>query len=210
MYTEGRRLIQERPHVLQSEAHYKESQTKEAHVFCVTLNYITSLCTSRKRRSRSSSQKEIRRELQSIPKTMHIPSGQGCSGQSSHFNAFVHWWVIYECTCPHHAEYLAVFDQKQHVPRAPPSLFTQSHPEWLFCFPNEKSPQREMFCWCGKGETKNSRSTKRHQNQSSKTVVSSGKKCPFPSFSHPPSLLPIFPSSLAITSRCQGFNTIFF
>ena len=90
VYTEGRRLIQERPNVLQSEAHYKESQTKEAHVFCVTLNYITSLCTSRKRRSRSSSQKEIRRELQSIPKTMHIPSGQGCSGQSSPFNAFVH------------------------------------------------------------------------------------------------------------------------
>ena len=37
----------------------------------------------------------------------------------------------------------------------------------LICFvsPDEKSPQRATFCWCGRGETKNGRSTKRHQNR---------------------------------------------
>ena len=44
----------------------------------------------------------------------------------------ISWWVIYECTRPHHAECSAVFDQNQHGPHVPPSLFTQSHPEWLF------------------------------------------------------------------------------
>ena len=34
----------------------------------------------------------------------------------------------------------------------------------FFCFPRRKSPQRETFCQCGRGETKNGRSTKRHQN----------------------------------------------
>ena len=43
----------------------------------------------------------------------------------------------------------------------------------IFCFvsPDENSPQREMFCQCGRREKKNGRSTK-----SSKTVLSSEKK----------------------------------
>ena len=51
------------------------------HVSYTWLNYITSACPCRKKRSRRShrtrshSQKEIRKELQSIPKTIHIPSG---------------------------------------------------------------------------------------------------------------------------------------
>ena len=79
---------------------YKGSQTKEARVLHVTLNYITSVCTCRKKRSRGShsprshSQKEIRRELESIPQTIHISSGQEpalqphnslCSNKFNHF-----------------------------------------------------------------------------------------------------------------------------
>ena len=69
------------------------------------------------------------------------------------------------------------FDQKQHAPHALPSLFTRACPKWLFlCFPRWKTSQREMFCRCGRGETKNSRSSKRHQKwMSPKTVLSSGK-----------------------------------
>ena len=37
-------------------------------------------------------------------------------------------------------------------------------PSDLFVFPDEKSPQREVFCQCERSETKNGRSTKRHQN----------------------------------------------
>ena len=75
--------------------------------------------------------------------------------------------MIYEPTCPHHAECTAVFDQKQHDPHVPHSLFTESYSKGHFIFvsPDEKSPQREMFCQCERGETKNDRSTKRHQNQ---------------------------------------------
>ena len=80
---------------------------------------------------------------------------------------FAHFiMVIYEHTCPHHAECSAVFDQKQHNPHAPPSLFTQSRPDQLFFVSlDEESPQRETICQCGRGETKNGVSTKRHQNQ---------------------------------------------
>ena len=54
------------------------------------------------------------------------------------------------------------------TPCAPPSIFTQSHPKWLvFLSPDEKSPQRETFGWCGRGETKNSRSTKASKSTSS-------------------------------------------
>ena len=43
--------------------------------------------------------------------------------------------MIYECICLHHAE-CSAFDQKWHDPRAPPSLFTQSHPlETFSLFP---------------------------------------------------------------------------
>ena len=57
--------------------------------------------------------------------------------------------------------------KKQHDPFALPSLLTRSCPKQLFLFvsPDEKSPQRETFYWCGIGETKNSGSTKRYQNK---------------------------------------------
>ena len=47
----------------------------------MTLNYITSVCKRVKKQSQDKkcSQNEIRRELQSIPKTIHIPSGQWLS-----------------------------------------------------------------------------------------------------------------------------------
>ena len=53
-----------------------------------------------------------------------------------------------------------------HTHRVPPSLFTCSWPQWLLFVPlDEKSPQRETFCPCGRGETKNGQSPERHQNQ---------------------------------------------
>ena len=47
-----------------------------------------------------------------------------------------------------------------HPPYSPDLILSN-----MFFVPlDEKSPQREIFCQCGKTETKNSRSTKRHQN----------------------------------------------
>ena len=43
------------------------------------------------------------------------------------------WWVIYEHTCPHHAECSAVFDPKRHDLHASPSLFTSTQPSDFFC-----------------------------------------------------------------------------
>ena len=78
----------------------------------------------------------------------------------------ISWWVIYERTCPHCAQCSSVFDQNQHDPHASPSLFTQSHHKQPFLLPLvKKIPQRETFCSYGRGETKNSRIIKRHQNQ---------------------------------------------
>ena len=50
---------------------------------------------------------------------------------------------------------------------APSYLFTWSAPRVMFSlFPQlKKSPHWEMFCQCGRGETKNGRSTKRHQSR---------------------------------------------
>ena len=47
-----------------------------------------------------------------------------------------------------------------HPPHSP--LLTPNNT--FFVLSDVKSPQREMLCQCGRGETKNSRSTKRHQN----------------------------------------------
>ena len=47
--------------------------------------------------------------------------------------------------------------------------------DYFFVSLDEKSPQRETFCICGRGETKNGRSTKRHQNRWVQKPLSSGK-----------------------------------
>ena len=50
--------------------------------------------------------------------------------------------------------------------------------DFFFVFPGEKSPQREMFCQCGKGQIKSGRSTKTHQNrQVQKLFLAVGKMC---------------------------------
>ena len=47
--------------------------------------------------------------------------------------------MIYEHTLPHRAECLAVFDQKRHDPRAPPSLIHTISPQvTLFVSQDEK------------------------------------------------------------------------
>ena len=48
-------------------------------------------------------------------------------------------------------------------PHVPPSLFMQGT-FFFFVSLDEKSPQREMFCWCRRGGTKNGGSHRRHQN----------------------------------------------
>ena len=48
-YTDGGGSVWGRPHLLQSEACYEGSQTKEACVLCVTLNYIISVWAYRKK-----------------------------------------------------------------------------------------------------------------------------------------------------------------
>ena len=52
--------------------------------------------------------------------------------------------------------------------------------DFLFvCFPvwKEKFPQGEMFCWCGRGETKKGRSSKRHQNWRAQKLFCTVEKC---------------------------------
>ena len=44
------------------------------------------------------------------------------------------WWVIYKHTCPHRAEYSAVFGQKRHDPCAPPYLPNLSPSNFFFWF----------------------------------------------------------------------------
>ena len=52
--------------------------------------------------------------------------------------------MICECTCPHHTECSAVFDQK--IARPPCSTLSTDLPLSDFLsFPDEKSPQRETF-----------------------------------------------------------------
>ena len=85
-------------------------------------------------------------------------------------------WLIYWCTCPHPTEHSAVFWPKM-ARLLCPTLPIHPFLPWVtfFCFLRwKKTPQRETFCWWLRGETKNSRSSKRHQNIS-KTVLSSVK-----------------------------------
>ena len=78
------------------------------------------------------------------------------------FNAFAHF-MIYECTCSHHAEHSAVLDPKWHDPHAPPSVLIWSCPEQHFCFPRWKVLKGR--CFANADEVKQKvRSTKRHQN----------------------------------------------
>ena len=66
----------------------------------------------------------------------------------------ISWRVIYKCTSPYCIGCSAVFDKKWHDPSAPPSLLTQSCLEWLY-FPVWRRSSKRVFCWCGRGETKN-------------------------------------------------------
>ena len=67
---------------------------------------------------------------------------------------------------PAHTALFAVFDENGMTSLAHPS-YSPDLALNSFCFVlvslDEKSPQREMFCRCAGSETKNSRSTKRHQ-----------------------------------------------
>ena len=77
----------------------------------------------------------------------------------------ISWWAIYERTCLHHTGCSAIFDQKRHDLHPPPTLFTWCYPEWLFFVSlDENRLERVTVGRCGRAETKNSRSTKRHQN----------------------------------------------
>ena len=90
----------------------------------------------------------------------------------------IEWWVISECTCPHYVDCSAVFDQKPHDPSAPPSLFTWSSPEWRFFVSlDKKSPQREMFWHCGRGETKAIEALKGIKINKFKNCLEQWKKC---------------------------------
>ena len=55
----------------------------------------------------------------------------------------ISWWVVYKRTCPRHAECSVVFDQKQHDPHAPPTLFIGSCPKQFFLFPLMKKVLKE-------------------------------------------------------------------
>ena len=45
----------------------------------------------------------------------------------------------------------------------------------FFVSPDEKSPQRETFCQCGRGKTKKCRNTKKHQNWQVQNLLSMEK-----------------------------------
>ena len=89
--------------------------------------------------------------------------------------------VIYKCTCPHCAQFSAIFYPKWHdippPPFAPLSLFSSLTPSnSFFVVLDEKSLQRATFYWCGRGETKNGRGTKTHQNGQIQNLSSAVEK----------------------------------
>ena len=102
------------------------------------------------------------------------------------------WWIFFENfqrVCPFHYGWFistpALLSVQQFMtqnvitPLTPPFQSPDPAPSDFFscCFPGwekKKSPQRETLCRCGKCETKNNRSVKRHHNwQVQKTVLSS-------------------------------------
>ena len=51
-----------------------------------------------------------------------------------------------KCTCPHHAEYSLVFDQKWHDPCAPPQYSPNVTPkDYFFCFPGWKKSSKGII-----------------------------------------------------------------
>ena len=85
---------------------------------------------------------------------------------------------LFQCICPFHDGWFTstsdrtVLSVQQfltknsmtpmfHLPHSP-HLTPRN---FFFVFLGVKSPQRKTCCWCGRSETKNGRSTKRHQNQ---------------------------------------------
>ena len=82
---------------------------------------------------------------------------------SKTFNMFAHTML---CS--------AVFDPpKPHDPHAPPSLSPNLAPSNFFCFPDEKSPQRETFCHVEEAKQKTAEVIK----GSSKAVEKASDRC---------------------------------
>ena len=76
-------------------------------------------------------------------------------------------WVIYKRTCLHCTECSPVFHPKQHDPGSPHALFlppvlpeAARSGQDFFCFLDEKSPQRKMFCSCGEVKQKTAKALK--------------------------------------------------
>ena len=71
------------------------------------------------------------------------------------FQVFAHFMSGLPSPRPKPTELSAVSDPKWHDPPGPPSLCTQSCPQGTFFISLDvKNPQRETYCWCGRGETK--------------------------------------------------------
>ena len=85
------------------------------------------------------------------------------------------FWRAFQCICPFHDGWFTstpahiVLGVQQFWPKMTwpqcPVLPLHTILPWATSFVSlgEKSPQKEPFCWCGRGETKN-RSTRTHQN----------------------------------------------
>ena len=90
------------------------------------------------------------------------------------FNAFVHFMVGDLQDSPDHTtQGVQQFLTKNvWLPCSTLPIHLIAHWATFFVavFPGEKRPHREMFCWWGRGETKNGRNTKRHQNQQGQTL----------------------------------------
>ena len=68
---------------------------------------------------------------------------------------------------------------KWHDPHTPPSLFTWFLPKWLFCLFSrwKKSSEGNILLMWNRWKKKNNKHEKTSKSMSSKTVLSSGKKC---------------------------------
>ena len=92
----------------------------------------------------------------------------------------ISWWVIYKHTCPYHNECSLVFWPKTAWPSCSTLPIYLISP-WVifFGFPwIKKSSPRAMFCQYGRSETKNSTSTKTHQNRWVQNCIEYWKKPP--------------------------------